>query len=237
MNTPSYRNSIAHLVAAAAVWSVLALSVCGQEMSALYASGEPGLWQTSEPNAVDSIDEASVLASATDDPNWISAAVKPVSHSANSMRNMLAAPKGIQVGSITVVPYGILWNNMIYSTSRTFPGHFILWIESNETQGEPSFVLDARSSRVGANILGPEVDVFGGMTGGGRVEIDFFGGFTIPNTTDVRLRHVYWEAKNDDLRLLVGQTWDVVSPLLPSTVNFSVSWATGNIGFRRAVSA
>ena len=34
-------------------------------------------------------------------------------------------------------------------------------------------------------------------------------------------------------RFLVGQTWDVVSPLLPSTVNFSVNWAAGNIGFRR----
>jgi hypothetical protein len=33
--------------------------------------------------------------------------------------------------------------------------------------------------------------------------------------------------------MLVGQTWDVVSPVLPSTVNFSVTWAAGNIGFRR----
>lgn len=177
---------------------------------------------------------ASLLASSTADPNWISDEVAPASYSNNSLSNMLAAPaKGIQVGSISVVPYGILWGDMIYSSSRTYPGHFILWIESDETQGESTMVLDARRSRVGVDIAGPEVDIFGGLKGGGKVEIDFFGGFVIPNTTDVRLRHVYWEAKNADRRFLVGQTWDVVSPLLPSTVNFSVNWAVGNIGFRR----
>jgi hypothetical protein len=140
---------------------------------------------------------------------------------------------GFKVGSVSIVPYGILWADMIYATSRTFPGSFILFIESAETQGENSFVLDARRSRVGINLKGPEVDVFGGLTGGGKVEVDFLGGFVIENTTDVRLRHVYWEAKNENMRLLAGQTWDVVSPLLPNTVNFSVNWAVGNIGFRR----
>jgi hypothetical protein len=65
------------------------------------------------------------------------------------------------------------------------------------------------------------------------VEIDFFDAFVNENQPGLRLRHVYWEAKNDDLRLLVGQTWDVVSPLRPDTVNFSVGWAAGNVGFRR----
>ena len=122
---------------------------------------------------------------------------------------------------------------MIYATSRTYPGSFILYIESDQTQGEPTFVLDARRSRVGIDVTGPKVDVLGGLTGGGKVEVDFLGGFTTENTTNLRLRHVYWQAKNDDWRFLTGQTWDVVSPLLPSTVNFSVGWDTGNIGFRR----
>ena len=32
---------------------------------------------------------------------------------------------------------------------------------------------------------------------------------------------------------MAGQNWDLMSPLLPSTVNYSVGWAGGNIGFRR----
>jgi hypothetical protein len=48
------------------------------------------------------------------------------------------------------------------------------------------------------------------------------------------LRHAYMEAKNEQVRFLVGQYWDLVSPLLPNTVNFSVNWGVGNIGFRRA---
>ena len=60
------------------------------------------------------------------------------------------------------------------------------------------------------------------------------GGFVTENQPDTRLRHAYWEAKNDDYRFLVGQYWDLTSPLLPSTINFSVNWGAGNIGFRRA---
>jgi len=36
-----------------------------------------------------------------------------------------------------------------------------------------------------------------------------------------------------DLRVLFGQTWDVVHPLLPDQLNFVVGWWSGNIGYRR----
>ena len=49
-----------------------------------------------------------------------------------------------------------------------------------------------------------------------------------------RLRHVYWEAQNERQHVLVGLTWDVISPLYARTVNFSAGWLAGNIGFRRA---
>ena len=32
----------------------------------------------------------------------------------------------------------------------------------------------------------------------------------------------------------MGQHWDVISPLFPGTLNYSVGWTGGNIGFRRA---
>jgi len=33
--------------------------------------------------------------------------------------------------------------------------------------------------------------------------------------------------------IIAGQTWDVVSPLNPTTLNYSVAWYAGNIGYRR----
>jgi hypothetical protein len=138
------------------------------------------------------------------------------------------------VGGIRVIPYGVLWADMVYTTSRQFPRQFILFIQSEETQGEDAFEVEARYSRVGIRLTGPKVDVLGGLTSGGQVEVDFLGGFVTENQPDTRLRHAYWEAKNEDYRFLVGQYWDLTSPLLPNTVNFSVNWGVGNIGFRRA---
>ena len=40
--------------------------------------------------------------------------------------------------------------------------------------------------------------------------------------------------KNDEFRLLVGQTWDVISPLYPGMLMYSVGWDAGDIGYRRA---
>ena len=48
------------------------------------------------------------------------------------------------------------------------------------------------------------------------------------------LRHAYAEVKDDDFRILVGQTWDVISPLNPGMLIYSVGWDGGNIGYRRA---
>ena len=138
-----------------------------------------------------------------------------------------------RLGPCMLKPYGTVWTDMIYATSRTSPGFFVLWIQSDETQGENSFFVEARYSRVGIDIAGPR-EVCGELNMGGRVEVDFLGGFVNENTTGLRLRHVYWEAENEHLRILMGQTWDVLSPLIPNTVSFPVLWGVGNIGFRRA---
>jgi hypothetical protein len=167
------------------------------------------------------------------DDQWLASAIRPANYSEYSGDLGNYQSDGFKLGSLTVVPYGVLWMDMIYETSRTFPGRFLLWVISKEQQGEDTFQIDARYTRVGFDVKGPELDLFGGIRGGGKVEIDFLGVFTVENQPDTRLRHAYWEAKNDDVRFLVGQYWDLVSPRLPNTVNFSVSWGVGNIGFRR----
>jgi hypothetical protein len=55
----------------------------------------------------------------------------------------------------------------------------------------------------------------------------------IENRPTVLLRHAYWEVKNERFRFLLGQYWDVISPLQPSMLLYSVGWNAGNIGYRR----
>jgi len=171
--------------------------VWSQQEAAEPAAAQTALagYTATETDSQEGKNRASFLASSTDDPNWIDEPARLASFNAPSGNSPLGV-KGVRVGSLTVVPYGRLWADMLYSTSRATPGDFILWIDSEETQGEDTFVIDARRSRIGIDVQG-------------------------------------WEAKNENLRLLVGQTWDVTSPLLPNTVNFPVGWAVGNIGFRR----
>ncbi len=132
---------------------------------------------------------------------------------------------------LQIRPYGAFWADMIYATHRTEPGAFTLFVFSPEQQGESVFAIDARRTRLGLDVAGP---AFGTAETGGRVEIDFLGNFVTENRAGVLLRHAYWEAKDDRTRLLAGQTWDVVSPLIPSTLNYGYGYFAGNIGFRRA---
>lgn len=141
---------------------------------------------------------------------------------------------GIPLAQFRLVPYGALWGDVVYATERTNTGPFTLFVFSAEQQGEEMFQLDVRRTRLGFDLVGDEVDVAGGAQSGGRVEIDFHGDFITENRASVLLRHAYWEFKNDEFKLLFGQSWDVISPLMPGMLNYAVGWNAGNIGFRRA---
>jgi hypothetical protein len=138
-------------------------------------------------------------------------------------------------GEFKIVPYGFLWASMISQTERTTPGSYTLWVPSSDDQGESAFFLDARRTRLGLNVEGPTVPFFHCATSSGTVEIDFQSPVTsdFENRATVQLRHAYWEVKDDNFRFLVGQNWDIVSPLFPSTLSYSVGWDGGNIGYRR----
>ena len=143
-------------------------------------------------------------------------------------------------GDLTIVPYGWLWGNMVYSTEPTTPGTYTLYVPSATNQAQGQFITDVRNTRLGFDVIGPPIPFFCNAVGGGRVEIDFQSPLTTlgteqyDNKATIMLRHAYAEVKNDDFRLLVGQTWDVISPLNPDMLMYSVGWDAGNIGYRRA---
>jgi hypothetical protein len=138
-------------------------------------------------------------------------------------------------GDFTIIPYGTLWGNTVYSTERTSPGSYTLYALSASTGPEQECIVDARNTRLGFDVLGPQIPFFNCAQGGGKVEIDFQQSvLTTENKPSILLRHAYLEAKNEDFRFLVGQTWDVISPLYPGMLMYSVGWDGGNIGYRRA---
>jgi hypothetical protein len=139
-------------------------------------------------------------------------------------------------GDFRIVPYGILWFNMALETQRTNNGDYTLYAYSPDVRdGALAFQVNARSTRLGLDIAGPRIPRFHCAESGGKIEIDFWGQFAGgENKPGVLLRHAYWEVKSERFRLLAGQTWDVISPLYPGTLMYTVGWGGGNIGYRRA---
>lgn len=131
-------------------------------------------------------------------------------------------------------PYGVLWTAAAFESSRTLSGDYTFYVMSPETEGDAAFHLDAKSSRVGLRMLGPDICFLGCGTARGLVEIDFQGPFVTENKAGLLLRHAYWEIDGKSFRILGGQTWDVISPLNPGTLMYTVGWGAGNIGYRRA---
>jgi len=137
-------------------------------------------------------------------------------------------------GDFTITPYGILWSTMTYETQQTYVGDYVLFVQPGDPDRDGRFLVDARSTRLGLDVAGPRVPFFCCAQSGGKVEFDFQRNIDTENRASVLLRHAYVEVKNEEFRLLFGQTWDVMSPLYPGVLMYSVGWGGGNIGYRRA---
>jgi len=134
--------------------------------------------------------------------------------------------------SLDIQIYGYLKLDAAYDSSRINNGNFAQWVEpENENNEDNQFNMTANESRFGVKINGPDN---GTMKTSGLAEVDFYGGSN-ENQAHLMMRHAYMKLDWPDCRfnIIAGQTSDVISPLFPSTVNYSVGWWTGNIGYRR----
>ncbi|MGB2866088.1 MAG: DcaP family trimeric outer membrane transporter [Sedimentisphaerales bacterium] len=142
------------------------------------------------------------------------------------------APKPV-MSSLDIQLYGYLKFDAAYDTSRIENGNYAQWVESESpNDDDDQFNMTANQSRFGMKINGPNGET---MNTSGRVEVDFYGGGPAENKAHLMMRHAYMKLDwpEDRFNIIAGQTSDVISPLLPSTVNYSVCWWTGNIGYRR----
>jgi hypothetical protein len=137
---------------------------------------------------------------------------------------------------IKVVPYGYIKADASYDNSRVNNGNYVAWVDS-EAGGsdDDEFNLTANQTRIGLKISGPESDT---MNTSGVVELDFYGGNSggaSENKSHLFMRHAYLKMDwpKERFNIIAGQTWDTISPLNPGTLNYSVAWWAGNIGYRR----
>lgn len=130
--------------------------------------------------------------------------------------------------------YGNLRLDASYDSSQVEPGNYIKWVRRKtvDNKNDSQFDMTANQTRLGLRINGPDD---GQIKTSGQLEIDFYGSGGGENTANPRMRHAYmkveWPAER--FEILAGQTWDVVSPLNPYTLNDTVLWYAGNIGYRR----
>lgn len=115
--------------------------------------------------------------------------------------------------------------------SRMTNNNFAQWVNSEATRaGDSQFNMTANQTRFGLKFAGPRE---GDAAVSGQIEMDFYGGGA-QNKSNPMMRQAFatvaW-AKND-VSLTAGQTSDVISPLVPGTLNYSVAWWAGNIGYR-----
>lgn len=134
--------------------------------------------------------------------------------------------------NLDVQLYGKIKADAAFDTSRTNTGNFARWVEHESTnQDDHELNMTANETRLGLRFTGPDV---GDAKTSGLIEMDFYGGGA-ENKANPMLRHAYMKMDwaKYGLSLLAGQTWDVISPLNPTVLNYSVQWWAGNIGYRR----
>jgi hypothetical protein len=136
------------------------------------------------------------------------------------------------MSDLDVQIYGRIKADASYDSSRMDIGDYAKWVRPDRGRNDHSqFDVTANETRLGMLIYGPNDQE---MKTSGRVEMDFYGGGAENKSTPM-LRHAYmnFEWPEDKFSILAGQTSDVISPLVPDTLNYSVDWWTGNIGYRR----
>ena len=134
----------------------------------------------------------------------------------------------------TVTFYGQLRTDLLFDTQQPNPNNqFPSFINSPDTTGGESdrFGLHPRLTRFGFNFAAPQ-ETMPGWTVTGNIEVDFQNGGS-ESRQALRARHLYVRLANSSGSWLVGQTWDLASPLFPSPNDDSLMWNAGNLGDRR----
>ena len=148
--------------------------------------------------------------------------------------------EGKSMFGCNLVFYGYLRMDAVYTDSKTANSgggaiNFWTFSETSAYDNDDTFRMTARNSRLGLLLNGDEN---ADLKSSGKLEFDFANsnveGDSETNNTP-RIRHAYLQLDipDCDMSILAGQTWDVIAPVLPPTVDNSVLWFQGDTGMRR----
>ena len=127
--------------------------------------------------------------------------------------------------------YGYVKANASYDQNLTSHGDFIMWVKPNATgKDDAQFNMTHRATRFGFKAASKDLEQ---VQLGGNLEVDLFGNGGTDNKATLLLRHAYFTISKGSWKVLAGQSWDLISPLNPSTLNYTVLWGSGNIQYRR----
>ena len=128
--------------------------------------------------------------------------------------------------------YGFFKLDLVYDDSRMNQGDYARWVEPEEGGSDNQSNITANQSRFGLKF---DTEERHPVRTRGQVEVDLYGAAP-ENKPELMIRHAFLEVEwpESDVRLLAGQTFDVISPLNPPVINYTVNWWCGNIGYRRA---
>jgi len=157
-----------------------------------------------------------------------------------SLEKVPAASQGSAGGALklpagwSIQPYGYFKFDMSYDDSavRGDDGDYVIWVEpeNKTTRADDAVSFTARQSRFGMKIFAPDI---GDVKVMGRLEIDFYNPeFNTENKSTPQMRHAYAQLTGQDWSFLFGQTSDLISPLFPNTLMYTVGWFGGNVGYR-----
>lgn len=136
--------------------------------------------------------------------------------------------------SFEFTPYGLIKLDGSYDQNLTSHGNFVMWVNPPTYDGDDEqFNMTANETRMGLQINSTGYEK---VNIRGNIEFDLYASVASGVTeTDpvLQLRHAYFAVSSNQVELLAGQTWDLVSPLNPPTLNYSVLWGCGNTGYRR----
>lgn len=136
--------------------------------------------------------------------------------------------------SIEVKPYGYVKLDGAYDQNLTSHGNFVMWVKPRTTTSDDEqFNMTANETRLGLNMKGSG---YSNVSVAAKIECDLYAsvsGGVAENKAMLQLRHAYFSITSGQFTLLAGQTWDLISPLNPSTLNYPVLWGCGNTGYRR----